>query len=68
MNNLYFLPEMPGVSIAVWIAASMAFLFLAREPVHKMIAACSEASAGGLRKLAEWMKQTAHAMQLIFEF
>jgi hypothetical protein len=63
MNSLYFLPEMPGVSIAVWIAASMAFLFLAREPVHKMLAACSEASAGGLRKLSEWMQQTAHAMR-----
>jgi hypothetical protein len=61
MNNLYFLPEMPGVSIAVWIAASMAFLFLAREPVHKMIRSCSDATAGGLRKLSEWMKQTAEA-------
>jgi len=63
MNTLYFLPGMPGVSIAVWIAASMVFLFLAREPVHKMIQACSEATAGGLRKLADWMKQTAQAMR-----
>ena len=63
MNNLYFLPDMPGVSIAVWIAASMVFLFLAREPVHKMIQACSDATAGGLRKLSEWMKQTAEAMR-----
>ena len=63
MNNLYFLPEMPGVSIAVLIAASMAFLFLAREPVHKMIEAFSDATAGGLRKLSEWMKNTAHAMR-----
>jgi len=62
MNSLYFLPDMPGVSIAVWIAASMVFLFLAREPVHKMILACSEATAGGLRKLSEWMKKTASAM------
>ena len=54
---------MPGVSIAVLIAASMAFLFLAREPVHRMIEACSEATAGGLRKLSEWMKHTAHAMR-----
>jgi len=63
MNNLYFLPEMPGVSIAAWIAASMVFLFLAREPVHKMIHACSDATAGGLRKLSGWMKQTAQAMR-----
>jgi hypothetical protein len=63
MNSLYFLPGMPGVSIAVWIAASMVFLFLAREPVHKMIQACSDATAGGLRKLADWMKQTAQSMR-----
>ena len=63
MNSLYFLPDMPGVSIAVWIAASMVFLFLAKEPVHKMIQACSDATAGGLRKLSEWMKKTVAAMR-----
>lgn len=63
MNNFYFLPEMPGVSIAVWIVASMVFLFLAREPVHKMINAFSDATAGGLRKLAEWTKNAAQAMR-----
>ena len=63
MNSFYFLPEMPGVSIAVWIAASMIFLFFAREPVHKMIQAFSDATAGGLRKLAEWTKNTAKAMR-----
>ncbi len=63
MNNFYFLPEMPGVSIAVWIIASMIFLFFAREPVHKMIQAFSDATAGGLRKLAEWTRKTADAMR-----
>jgi hypothetical protein len=63
MNTLYFLPDMPGVSIAVWIVASMVFLFLAREPVHKMLQACSDATAGGLRKLSEWMKKTTEAMR-----
>lgn len=63
MNNFYFLPEMPGVSIAVWIVASMVFLFLAREPVHKVINALSDATAGGLRKLAEWTKNAAQAMR-----
>ena len=63
MNSFYFLPEMPGVSIAVWIAASMVFLFFAREPVHKMIQAFSDATAGGLRKMAEWTKNTAKAMR-----
>ena len=63
MNTLFFLPEMPGVSIAIWIVVSMIFLFLARDPVLKMIQACSEATAGGLRKLAEWMKNTAQSMR-----
>ena len=63
MKSFYFLPEMPGVSIAVWIAASMIFLFFAREPVHKMIQTFSDATAGGLRKLAEWTKITAQAMR-----
>ena len=63
MNNLYLLPDMPGVSIALWVVTSMVFLFLAREPVHKMIQACSEATAGGLRKLSEWMKKTAEALR-----
>jgi len=63
MNSLYFLPDMPGVSIAVWVIASMIFLFLAKEPMHKMIQACSDATAGGLRKLAEWMKKTTDAMR-----
>ncbi|MBT8434530.1 MAG: hypothetical protein KJN95_07715 [Gammaproteobacteria bacterium] len=63
MKSFYFLPEMPGVSIAVWIAASMIFLFFAREPVHKMIQTFSDSTAGGLRKLAEWTKQTAQAMR-----
>jgi len=63
MNSFYFLPEMPGVSIAVLITASMIFLFLAREPVHKMIQAFSDATAGGLRKLADWTKVTAQAMR-----
>ena len=63
MNTLYFLPDMPGVSIAVWVVASMIFLFLAKEPVHKMLQACSDATAGGLRKLSEWMKKTVEAMR-----
>ena len=63
MKSFYFLPDMPGVSIAVWIAVSMIFLLFAREPVHKMIQTLSDATAGGLRKLAEWTKNTAQAMR-----
>ncbi len=63
MNSFYILPDMPGVSIAVWVVASMIFLFLAKEPMHKVIQACSDATAGGLRKLAAWMKHTAETMR-----
>ena len=56
MERLYLFPEMPGVSIAIWVVSSMIFLFFAREPMHKMIQAMSDATAGGLRKLASWIK------------
>jgi hypothetical protein len=41
----------------------MIFLFFAREPVHKMFEALSEATAGGLRKLATWTKRAAEQMR-----
>ena len=63
MESYYLLPEMPGVSITIWIAVSMIFLFFAREPVYKMIQAISDATAGGMRKLADWTKNTAQAMR-----
>ncbi len=62
MESFYLLPDMPGVSIAIWIVSSMIFLFFARDPMHKMIQALSDATAGGLRKLADWTKATAQAM------
>jgi len=63
MERLYLLPNMPGVSIAIWIVGSMIFLFFAREPVHKMIQAMSDATAGGLRKMAAWIKTSVEAMR-----
>ncbi|MDH5352935.1 MAG: hypothetical protein OEY09_00720 [Gammaproteobacteria bacterium] len=63
MENLYLFPKMPGVSIAIWIVSSMIFLFFAREPMHKMIQAMSDATAGGLRKMASWIKLSAEAMR-----
>ncbi|MCP4188011.1 MAG: hypothetical protein GY763_10470 [Gammaproteobacteria bacterium] len=63
MEYLYIVPGMPGVSIAILVLFSMIFLFFAREPVHKMIQAMSDGSAGGLRKLAEWTKKSAEAMR-----
>jgi len=63
MERLYFLPEMPGVSIAIWIVCSMIFLFFAREPMHKLIQAMSDATAGGLRKVASWIKLSVEKMR-----
>ena len=63
MERLYLLPNLPGVSIAIWIVGSMIFLFFAREPVHKMIQAMSDATAGGLRKMAAWIKTSVEAMR-----
>ena len=63
MERLYLLPDLPGVSIAIWIVGSMIFLFFAREPVHKMIQAMSDATAGGLRKMAAWIKTSVEAMR-----
>jgi hypothetical protein len=59
LSKLQLFPDMPGVSIAVWVIASMIFLFLAKAPVHSMIQALSDATAGGLRKVATWMKKAA---------
>ena len=63
MERLYLLPDMPGVSIAIWIVGSMIFLFFAREPVHKLIQAMSDATAGGLRKMAVWIKASVEKMR-----
>jgi hypothetical protein len=63
MERLYLLPEMPGVSIAIWVVTSMIFLFFAREPMHKLIQAMSDATAGGLRKMAAWIKISVEKMR-----
>ena len=63
MERLYLFPDMPGASIAIWVVFSMIFLFFAREPMHKMIQAMSDATAGGLRKMAAWIKSSVEAMR-----
>ncbi len=63
MERLYLLPNMPGVSIAIWVAGSMIFFFFAREPMHKLIQAMSDATAGGLRKMAAWIKLSVERMR-----
>lgn len=62
MDSFYLVPQMPGLSVAIWVAASMVFLFFAREPMHKIIQALSDATAGGFRKLAAWTSKTAESM------
>ncbi len=63
MESFYLWPDMPGVSIAFLVVSSMIFLFFARDPMHKMIQALSDATAGGLRKLAVWTQKTAQAVR-----
>ncbi len=63
MESLYLFPKMPGVSIAIWVVSSMIFMFFAREPMHKMIQAMSDATAGGLRKMASWIRASVEAMR-----
>ncbi|MDH5325623.1 MAG: hypothetical protein OEZ68_04980 [Gammaproteobacteria bacterium] len=63
MQSLYIIPSMPALSIAIWVALSMVFLFFAREPVHKMFQALSDGTAGGFRRFAEWTKRAAEKMR-----
>ena len=63
MESLYIIPSMPALSITIVVVLSMIFLFLAREQMHKMFEAMSDATAGGFRKLAEWTKEAAEKMQ-----
>jgi hypothetical protein len=63
MESYYLVPEMPGLSVAIWVGASMIFLFFARDSMHKVIQALSDATAGGLRKLAVWTSKTAETMR-----
>lgn len=63
MEIFYIIPSMPGLSLVILAVVSMIFLYFAREPVHKMIQAMSDGSAGGLRKLADWTKKSAEALE-----
>jgi len=63
MDSLYIAPGMPALSVTIWIVSSMLFLFFAREPVHKLLCALSDGTAGGLRKMAAWAKSVAEQMR-----
>lgn len=54
MENLYLWPEHPGLSLLVLVALSMAFLYFAREPMHRFLKTLEEGLGGGLTRVADW--------------
>ena len=63
MNNLYIWPDMPFLSIATLVAASMMFLYLARTPLHLALKSLDEGIAGGLAKISTWIKSLVEKMR-----
>ncbi len=63
MKSLYIWPDMPAISIAVLVAASMVFLYLARTPMHQALESINDGIAGGLTKIAEWIKEVVAKMR-----
>ena len=63
MSSFYIWPDMPFLSIAVLVAASMIFLYLARTPLHLALDSLDEGIAGGLKKIADWIKTVVLKMQ-----
>ena len=63
MEKLYPIPDMPAVSIVILILISMAFLYLARTPMHEALKSLVEGTAGGFRKIADWAASLSATMQ-----
>ena len=63
MSNLYIWPEMPFLSIATLVAASMIFLYLARTPLHLALQSLDDGIAGGLTKISNWIKSLVDKMR-----
>lgn len=63
MSSLYIWPEMPFLSIAVLVIASMIFLYLARTPLHLALDNINDGLSGGMQKVAEWIKSLVIKMQ-----
>lgn len=63
MPNLYIWPEMPFISIATLVAASMIFLYLARTPLHLALQSLDEGIAGGLKKISIWINSLVEKMR-----
>lgn len=63
MSELYIWPEMPLLSIATLVAASMVFLYLARTPLHLALTSLDEGIAGGLSKISAWINALVEKMR-----
>ena len=63
MEKLYPIPDMPAASIVILILISMAFLYLARTPMHEALKSLVEGTAGGFRKIADWAARLSATMQ-----
>ncbi|MDH5388701.1 MAG: hypothetical protein OEY06_09645 [Gammaproteobacteria bacterium] len=63
MSNLYIWPEMPFLSIATLVAASMVFLYLARTPLHMALQSLDDGIAGGLNKISTWINSLVEKMR-----
>ncbi len=59
MEILYFLPNMPALSIAIWIVGAGAFIFIARTPIHKALQGLSDSISTGFGKIADWADHIA---------
>jgi hypothetical protein len=59
MESLYIWPSVPILSMLALVVLSMAFMFLAREPLHKALHSLSDGVSGGLRKLSKQADQMA---------
>ena len=64
MESLYIWPSVPILSVLAIAVLSMAFMFLAREPLHKALHSLSDGISGGLQKLSE---QAGHLSATIKE-
>lgn len=63
MSNLYIWPDMPFLSIATLVAASMIFLYLARTPMHLALQSLDDGIAGGMAKISTWINSLVSKMR-----
>lgn len=63
MNALYIWPNVPVLSVIALLVFSMAFMFLAREPLHKALHSLCDAVSGGLNQVADSARKMAIAMR-----